>query len=104
MKAVIINKFGDLEGSIVKTDLDIPRPLEKEVLIKVKAAGVNRPDILQRQGLDPSMYESIRREEIRSNLFFSSIMTITKVLNISSICPKKDILFLLKIKVAKSKL
>ena len=51
MKAVIINKFGDLEGSIVKTDLDIPRPLEKEVLIKVKAAGVNRPDILQRQGL-----------------------------------------------------
>ena len=51
MKAVIINKFGDLEGSIVKTGLDIPRPLEKEVLIKVKAAGVNRPDILQRQGL-----------------------------------------------------
>ena len=51
MKAVIINKFGGLEGSIVKTDLDIPRPLEKEVLIKVKAAGVNRPDILQRQGL-----------------------------------------------------
>ena len=30
--------------------------------------------ILQRQGLDPSMYESIRREEIRNNLFFSSIM------------------------------
>ena len=51
MKAVIINKFGDLEGSIIKTDLDIPKPLEKEVLIKVKAAGVNRPDILQRQGL-----------------------------------------------------
>ncbi len=46
MKAVIINKFGGLEGSIVKTGLDIPRPLEKEVLIKVKAAGVNRPDIL----------------------------------------------------------
>ena len=51
MKAVIINKFGDLEGSIIKTDLDIPRPSENEVLIKVKAAGVNRPDILQRQGL-----------------------------------------------------
>ncbi len=30
--------------------------------------------ILQRQGLDPSMYESIRREEMRNNLFFSSIM------------------------------
>ena len=31
MKAVIINKFGDLEGSTIKTDLDIPRPFEKEV-------------------------------------------------------------------------
>ena len=51
MKAVIIDKFGDLDGSIIKTDLDIPRPDLKEVLIKVKAAGVNRPDILQRKGL-----------------------------------------------------
>ena len=51
MKAVIIQKFGDLEGSTLKTGIDIPRPSEKEVLIKVKAAGVNRPDILQRQGL-----------------------------------------------------
>jgi NADPH2:quinone reductase len=51
MKAVIINKFGALEGSIIKTGLDIPRPARNDVLIKVKAAGVNRPDILQRQGL-----------------------------------------------------
>ncbi len=51
MKAVIIQKFGDLGGSTVKKGLDIPRPSEHEVLIKVKAAGVNRPDILQRQGL-----------------------------------------------------
>ena len=51
MKAVIINKFGDLGGSIIKTGLDIPRPGKNEVLIKVRAAGVNRPDILQRQGL-----------------------------------------------------
>ena len=51
MKAVIINKFGDLEGSIIKTGIDIPRPGKNEVLIKVRAAGVNRPDILQRQGL-----------------------------------------------------
>ena len=28
----------------------IPKPKENEVLIKVKAAGVNRPDILQREG------------------------------------------------------
>jgi len=51
MKAVIIQKFGDLEGSTLRTGIDIPRPSEHEVLIKVKAAGVNRPDILQRQGL-----------------------------------------------------
>ena len=50
MKAVIINKFGDLGGSMIKTGLDIPKPGKNEVLIKVKAAGVNRPDILQRQG------------------------------------------------------
>ena len=51
MRAVIIQKFGDLEGSSLKTGIDIPTPSEHEVLIKVKAAGVNRPDILQRQGL-----------------------------------------------------
>ncbi len=31
----------------------IPEPREDEVLIKVSAAGVNRPDVLQRQGLYP---------------------------------------------------
>ncbi len=51
MKAVIINKYGDLDGSTINEDLDIPMPGYNEVLIKVKAAGVNRPDILQRQGL-----------------------------------------------------
>ena len=51
MKAVIINNFGDLTGSSIKANLDIPRPNSHEVLIKVKAAGVNRPDILQRRGL-----------------------------------------------------
>ncbi len=51
MKAVIIKKFGDLAGSTLKKGVNIPRPGQHEVLIKVKAAGVNRPDILQRQGL-----------------------------------------------------
>ena len=51
MKAVIIDKFGDLRGSSIRTGIDIPTPNEQEVLIKVKSAGVNRPDILQRQGL-----------------------------------------------------
>ena len=51
MKAITINKFGDLSGSSIETGLDIPKPDQHEVLIKVKFAGVNRPDILQRQGL-----------------------------------------------------
>ncbi len=32
---------------------DVPRPGEGEVLVRVVAAGVNRPDVLQRQGLYP---------------------------------------------------
>ena len=51
MKAVIIEKFGDLEGSIIKEEIPIPKPNRSQVLIKVRAAGVNRPDILQRKGL-----------------------------------------------------
>ena len=31
----------------------VPRPQEGEVLIKVEAAGVNRPDVMQRMGLYP---------------------------------------------------
>ncbi len=33
--------------------MEIPSPLAGEVLIKVAAAGVNRPDVLQRQGFYP---------------------------------------------------
>ena len=31
----------------------VPQPGEREVLVKVAAAGVNRPDVMQRQGLYP---------------------------------------------------
>jgi len=31
----------------------VPRPGPNEVLVKVAAAGINRPDILQRRGLYP---------------------------------------------------
>ena len=33
MKAVIIQKFGDLEGSSLKTGIDIPTPGEHEVCL-----------------------------------------------------------------------
>lgn len=39
---------------LVPATRPVPVPGEGEVLIEVKAAGVNRPDILQRQGLYPA--------------------------------------------------
>lgn len=38
---------------LVATQRAVPRPGEGEVLIRVAAAGVNRPDVLQRRGLYP---------------------------------------------------
>ncbi len=35
-------------------DVEVPKPGPGEVLIKVAAAGVNRPDVLQRKGLYPA--------------------------------------------------
>ena len=40
-------------GKLVVTRRLLPMPLADEVLIRVEAAGVNRPDIMQRQGLYP---------------------------------------------------
>lgn len=53
MKAVIITTFGKAE--VLKIEArDIPKITEDEVLIKVKAAGINRPDVMQRQGKYPA--------------------------------------------------
>ena len=42
-----------LDNSLHSTDRPVPEISETEVLIKVVAAGINRPDIMQRQGLYP---------------------------------------------------
>ena len=49
MKAILFDKYGDPSVMYIGK---APKPIinENEVLIKVAAAGVNRPDILQRQG------------------------------------------------------
>ncbi|MEO1137685.1 MAG: alcohol dehydrogenase catalytic domain-containing protein, partial [Pseudomonadota bacterium] len=52
MNAIEITAPGEpdvLQPKEVKT----PRPKGNEVLIRVAAAGVNRPDVLQRRGLYP---------------------------------------------------
>jgi NADPH:quinone reductase-like Zn-dependent oxidoreductase len=50
MKAVVINKFGGREV-LEYTDIDKPNVCEGEVLIRIKAAGVNPVDTKVREGL-----------------------------------------------------
>lgn len=52
MKAIEIKEFGAPE-MLVPCARPIPKPGPEEVLIRVEAAGVNRPDVLQRMGLYP---------------------------------------------------
>src|SRR5256885_1312355 len=52
MRAVEISKPGGPEVLKV-TERPVPQPRPAEVLIKVAAAGVNRPDVLQRMGTYP---------------------------------------------------
>ncbi|TNE33742.1 MAG: NAD(P)H-quinone oxidoreductase [Alphaproteobacteria bacterium] len=49
MTAIEISRFGGPEV-LVPGERPVPRPGPEEVLIKVAAAGVNRPDVLQRLG------------------------------------------------------
>lgn len=52
MRAVEITRAGP-PGVLQPCDRPTPTPQPGEVLIKVHAAGVNRPDVLQRKGLYP---------------------------------------------------
>ncbi|MFL6800941.1 MAG: NAD(P)H-quinone oxidoreductase [Sphingomicrobium sp.] len=52
MKAVVAAKSGG-DHELALVERPVPRPGVLEVLVKVEAAGVNRPDILQRGGLYP---------------------------------------------------
>ncbi len=52
MQAVTMSSFGGPEKLEVSTTAR-PVPLDDEILIEVCAAGINRPDIIQRKGLYP---------------------------------------------------
>lgn len=53
MKAVILTEFG--EPSVLKLgEKERPTLNPHDILIKVKAAGVNRPDVIQRKGYYPA--------------------------------------------------
>ena len=52
MRASEITRFGPPEA-LKETTRPVPRPGPGEVLVRVSASGVNRPDVLQRKGEYP---------------------------------------------------
>jgi NADPH2:quinone reductase len=52
MTAIVIRESGGPDV-LVPEQRPVPQPGEGEVLVKVAAAGVNRPDVMQRKGLYP---------------------------------------------------
>lgn len=52
MKAILVNKPGGIEELQIG-ELATPEPREQEVLVRVRAAALNRADILQRKGYYP---------------------------------------------------
>lgn len=53
MKAIVFNTPGDASVLHVE-ERELPVYNDNEVLIKVMAAGINRPDIIQRRGKYPA--------------------------------------------------
>ena len=53
MKAVYIKEFGGPENLEIREVPDPPKPQNTQVHVRVKAAGLNRADLLQRRGLYP---------------------------------------------------
>ncbi|MDQ3800488.1 MAG: NAD(P)H-quinone oxidoreductase [Acidobacteriota bacterium] len=54
MKAVYVSEFGGIENLEIREVENPPQPAGKEVLVKVRAAALNRADLLQRRGLYPA--------------------------------------------------
>ncbi|MFD2672533.1 NAD(P)H-quinone oxidoreductase [Marinicrinis sediminis] len=52
MKAIVMNQYGEADVMRIG-EADLPQPRADEVQIRVKAAGINRADVLQRRGLYP---------------------------------------------------
>jgi len=53
MRAILLKGFGGVEA-MEMGDAQVPECKEEEVILKVKAFGLNRADILQRKGLYPA--------------------------------------------------
>jgi len=53
MRAVYIREFGGVENLELRELADPPKPKGTEIIVKVRAAGLNRADIMQRLGRYP---------------------------------------------------
>ena len=53
MRQVVCDGHGDVSVLRLQVDAPVPQPRAGEVRVRVHAAGVNRPDLLQRKGLYP---------------------------------------------------
>jgi NADPH:quinone reductase len=53
MKAVYITEFGSIDNIELRENADLPEPSGTQVLVKVRAAGLNRADLLQARGMYP---------------------------------------------------
>ncbi|MEP6787511.1 MAG: NAD(P)H-quinone oxidoreductase [Acidobacteriota bacterium] len=53
MRAVYIREFGPAENLEIRDVPDLPPPSVKQVLVRVRAAGLNRADLLQIRGVYP---------------------------------------------------
>ena len=51
MKAITLSDFGGPE-MMQYSEIETPTPGAGQILIRVHATSVNRPDVIQRQGLD----------------------------------------------------
>jgi len=54
VKAVYIKQFGGPENLEIREISDPPKPTDTQVLVRVRAAALNRADLLQRRGLYPA--------------------------------------------------
>ncbi len=54
MKVVFIKEFGGAENLEIREVADLPKPTADRVLVRVKAAALNRADLLQRRGFYPA--------------------------------------------------
>jgi len=54
MKAVYIKEFGAADNLEIREVADPPKPTNTQVLVRVRAAALNRADLLQRRGLYPA--------------------------------------------------